>query len=123
MAGVYKSWPGFIDKKDCLVVHAGVVPGEHPSQSNIEHLANIRHWENGKMCSQSTGRPWHEYYKSKKLVVYGHWARQGILEKSNSLCLDSGCVYGRELTGFFFPAEHWFKFLLFSQKYFNCYQV
>lgn len=100
-----KRWPGFVETENFLVVHAGVVPGEHPSQSNIEHLANIRHWENGKMCSQSTGRPWHEYYKSEKLVVYGHWARQGILEKNNSLCLDSGCVYGRELTGVFLPSR------------------
>ena len=100
-----KSWPSFIEKENFLVVHAGLVPGEHPSQSKIEPLANIRHWDGERMCSHHSGRPWHEYYKSEKLVVYGHWARQGLLQKSNSLCLDSGCVYGRELTGVFLPSR------------------
>ena len=100
-----KSWPAFIETESFLVVHAGVVPGEHPSKSSVQQLANIRHWENGKICSQKLGRPWHDYYKSEKLVIYGHWARQGVLEKSNSLCLDSGCVYGRELTGVFLPSR------------------
>lgn len=100
-----KSWPAFIEKEDFLVVHAGLVPGEHPSQSSIEKLVNIRHWKDGSLCSQNTGRAWHEYYISKKLVIYGHWARQGILQTSNSLCLDSGCVYGRQLTGVFLPSK------------------
>ena len=100
-----KSWPTFIEKEDFLVVHAGLVPEKHPSQSHIDQLVHIRHWENDKMCSQNTGRPWHEYYKSEKLVIYGHWARQGVLEKSNSLCLDSGCVYGRQLTGVLLPSR------------------
>ena len=101
-----KSWPTFIEKEDFLVVHAGVVPGQHPSQSSVKQLAYIRHWDEGGMCSQESGRPWHEYYKSEKLVIYGHWARQGILEKSNSLCLDSGCVYGRQLTGVLLPSRN-----------------
>jgi len=100
-----KNWPTFIETENFLVVHAGVVPEEHPSQSSVDQLVHIRHWENGQMCSQDTGRPWHEYYKSKKLVIYGHWARQGVLQKSNSLCLDSGCVYGRQLTGVLLPSK------------------
>ncbi len=101
-----KSWPAFIEKEDFLVVHAGLVPGEQPGQSKIEHLANIRHWDGEKLCSQETGRPWHDYYTAEKLVIYGHWARQGLLRKKNSLCLDSGCVYGRELTGVFLPSRN-----------------
>jgi len=100
-----KNWPAFIEKEDFLVVHAGLTPGKHPGQSDIEQLAHIRHWENGKMCSQSTGHPWHDYYTAEKLVVYGHWAKQGVLVKKNSICLDSGCVYGRQLTGIFLPSR------------------
>ncbi len=99
------SWSTFIEKENFLVVHAGLVPEQHPSQSRAEQLANIRHWDGENMCSQNKGHPWHEYYKSEKLVVYGHWARQGVLQKSNSLCLDSGCVYGRQLTGVLLPSK------------------
>ena len=100
-----KSLADFLLKRRFLVVHAGLVPGGHPSQSSIDQLVHIRHWENGKMCSQNAGRPWHEYYEMEKLVIYGHWARQGVLEKRNSLCLDSGCVYGRQLTGVLLPSR------------------
>ena len=102
-----KSWPLFIEEKDFIVVHAGLVPGEHPRESKTENLVNMRHWniQTKSMCFATEGRPWHEYYKGSKLVVYGHWARQGVLKKSNCIGLDSGCVYGRSLTGVFLPSR------------------
>ncbi len=31
-------------------------------------------------------------------VVFGHWSALGLLNRPNVLCLDTGCVWGRELT-------------------------
>jgi bis(5'-nucleosyl)-tetraphosphatase (symmetrical) len=31
-------------------------------------------------------------------IVYGHWASLGLLQRSNLLAIDTGCVWGRELT-------------------------
>ncbi len=100
-----KGWPLFIEEEDFIVVHAGLVPGEHPRESQRESLVNIRHWDIQKQSLCDEGRPWHEYYTADKLVVYGHWARQGVLKKHNSIGLDSGCVYGRSLTGLFLPSR------------------
>ena len=102
-----KTWPAYIEEDDFLVVHAGLVPGEHPSQSDIENLVHIRHWDEslGQRVSQTQGKPWHEYYKDEKLVIYGHWARQGFHQKENAIGLDSGCVYGNPLTGVFLPSR------------------
>jgi bis(5'-nucleosyl)-tetraphosphatase (symmetrical) len=33
-------------------------------------------------------------------VIFGHWAALGLYDKSNVVCLDTGCVWGRKLTAF-----------------------
>jgi len=31
-------------------------------------------------------------------VIFGHWAAHGLLQREDVVCLDSGCVWGRELS-------------------------
>ena len=101
-----KSWPFYIEAEDFLVVHGGVIPGEHPSQSRREYLVNVRCWDSHTKTIHSSGYPaWHEFYTASKLVVYGHWARQGLKIKNNSIGLDTGCVYGGQLTGVWLPSR------------------
>ena len=104
-----KSWPTYIEEEDFLVVHGGLVPGQHPKESCIEDLVHLRQWnEKTKKrghLDDGNSKPWHDYYTGAKLVVYGHWARQGFFEKKNSIGLDSGCVYGNKLTGIFLPSR------------------
>ncbi len=46
--------------------------------------------------------PWHSHYRSEehggRRVVFGHWAAQGLFEASHVLGLDSGCVWGKQLS-------------------------
>ena len=99
-----KSWPVYIEEEDFLVVHGGVVPGEHPSQSKPEYLMNIRYWGGKGQDMKDPSYPaWHDLYTGSKLVVYAHWAQQGLKVKENSIGLDTGCVYGRYLTGLWLP--------------------
>ena len=49
-------------------------------------------------CPEPFG-PWDRFYGGKSLVVHGHWARRGYYRGERTLGLDSGCVYGGELTG------------------------
>lgn len=44
-------------------------------------------------------KPWDEFYRGELLVVHGHWARRGCYRGERTLGLDSGCVYGGELSG------------------------
>lgn len=50
---------------------------------------------------------WHELHKGPDLIVFGHDAKQGLFRKTLStgrpICvgLDTGCTYGRQLTGYF----------------------
>ncbi len=101
-----KSWPIYVEEKDFLLVHGGVVPNEHPSQSKIEQVLNIRYWDGtGKDMKNSSYPAWHDLYKGEKLVIYAHWAKQGLRIKENSIGLDTGCVYGGKLTGLWLPSR------------------
>jgi hypothetical protein len=50
---------------------------------------------------------WHELHTGPDLIVFGHDAKQGLFRKTLSsgrpICvgLDTGCTYGRQLTGYF----------------------
>ena len=90
-----ESWPFYLDLEECLVVHAGIRSGLTLEKQSPEELCNLRNLEDGM--------PWHEKYKGKKLIVYGHWARQGLCVKENTIGLDSGCVYGKQLSAVILP--------------------
>lgn len=99
-----ESLPFYIEDEDFLVVHAGLIPGEHPKYSDPHLLMNIRTWDGQGQDLKSESNPaWYSYYKGKKLVVYGHWANQGLNVRSNTIGLDTGCVYGGKLSGVLLP--------------------
>jgi hypothetical protein len=96
--------PAFIETKEFIAVHGGIVPGEHPSESVRRDILTIRTWNEKKHThGDEYDAPWHDLYEGKKLVVYGHWAAQGLKIKENSIGLDSGCVYGRTLSAVVLP--------------------
>ena len=96
---------------DLIMVHAGLHPNwteaelEHLTSDQIDFAINVRY------CSAGGERPdvdwpvpgppyapWDDYYRGEKLVVFGHWARRGLCRTSKVIGLDSGCVYGRQLS-------------------------
>ncbi|MFT4711385.1 MAG: hypothetical protein ACI8Q9_002527, partial [Planctomycetota bacterium] len=58
-------------------------------------------------------RPWYEFYHREshgnRRVIYGHWAQFGLSEKPQSLGLDTGCVWGGELTAWIPEEERFVK--------------
>jgi bis(5'-nucleosyl)-tetraphosphatase (symmetrical) len=42
--------------------------------------------------------PWDHFYRGKRTVVFGHWARRGLVVQPLLRGLDTGCVYGGALT-------------------------
>lgn len=43
-------------------------------------------------------RPWDAWYRGDRRVVFGHWARRGLVAGARVRGLDTGCVYGGSLT-------------------------
>lgn len=89
-------WPLYIEDKNFLVVHAGIKPNIPLKMQCRDDLLLLR-------TLDEKGTPWHESYAENKLIVYGHWARQGLKIKPNSIGLDSGCVYGNKLSAVILP--------------------
>lgn len=99
-----RTWPSYIEEKDLMVVHAGLVPGQSPAESSPHVLANIRTWDGeGKDLQRKTNPPWFDLYQEERLVVFGHWAALGGVVRNNAIGLDTGCVYGKSLSGLVLP--------------------
>ena len=53
------------------------------------------------------GTPWFERWRGPETVVFGHWAKLGKVDRPLAKGLDTGCVYGGQLTGIFWPRAQW----------------
>ena len=49
--------------------------------------------------------PWDQHYHGTRTVVFGHWARRGLVVRPRVRGLDTGCVYGGPLTAWIAEAE------------------
>lgn len=96
--------PLFIETVDFILVHAGINPERGLAGTSRDEFLAIRTWppEEG-----ITGPRWHDYYQpGDKLLVFGHDAPGGLVVKRRPdrrpylLGLDSGCVYGGQLSGY-----------------------
>lgn len=112
------SLPFYIEESNLFVVHGGLVPGEHPQFSDPHLLMNIRTWDGlGEDIKKELNPPWYSFYKGKKLVIYGHWASQGLNIRGNTIGLDTGCVYGHKLSGILLPDRKIVQVSAFSNYY------
>jgi len=109
---------------DVYLVHAGLHPRWrdpvrelagadplHPSEA-AQFAVRARYCEpdgarpgrddSSKVAPGPPFRPWHAFYRAdehgNRTAAFGHWATQGLLVKPHLRGLDTGCVWGRELT-------------------------
>jgi hypothetical protein len=88
-----------------LVVHGGVVPGIALEEQTRDHLMNLRSiTAEGIPTKRIDGTPWASLWRGPEHVVFGHDAVRGLQRHPFATGLDTGCVYGRELTALVLPA-------------------
>lgn len=98
--------PYFIERENFIVVHAGVIPEVSLEETSVEILTKIRTWDGvGEDLNNEINPPWYELYKKEKLIIYGHWAKQGLLVRKNTVGLDTGCCYGDKLSAIVLPEK------------------
>ncbi|MBE8233676.1 MAG: hypothetical protein HAW67_08055, partial [Endozoicomonadaceae bacterium] len=98
--------PTYIETHDFIAVHAGLQPGLHPKDTETRILTNIRTWDGqGVNLHRASDPAWFDFYEENKLIVFGHWAARGLIERPNVIGLDSGCVYGYALSALIFPSR------------------
>ena len=91
-----RTLPLTIEGNQWIAVHGGLSPnGTAPTK---EQAIRLRRWPNDRNNSNPF---WWELYTGSRLVLYGHDAVRGLQDhRPRTLGLDTGCVYGNQLTGY-----------------------
>jgi len=86
-------FPIWLDTGRELLVHAGLEPEKNTlEEMTPRSILSIRLWNE---------KPWYEQTAfSGRLVIFGHWAMNGLVDFPHVKGLDTGCVYGKLLTGY-----------------------
>jgi hypothetical protein len=93
---------------NAVVVHGGLMPGVRLKKQKREHMLNLRSideegWPSTRV---SGGDPWASFWRGPEHVHFGHDALRGFQKWPHATGLDTGCVYGRELTAKVYPGGH-----------------
>lgn len=89
------------------VIHGGALPGVALADQQRDHLLGLRSIGPAGEPSRRVdgGRPWASLWPGPPHLVFGHDAVRGLQRWPAATGLDTGCVYGRELTGLVLPAR------------------
>jgi hypothetical protein len=97
-AAYLDSLPLVIDLGSHLVVHAGVRPGVALEEQSVEDLTELRTL--GEDRTSREGVAWYEAYEGERTVLFGHWPAPEPRLGPSAIGLDTGCVYGYNLTAY-----------------------
>jgi serine/threonine protein phosphatase 1 len=92
------SLPSYLELDSHIVVHAGLRPKVELTNQVIEDLVELRTL--GPDRTKRDGKPWYEEYDGEKTVLFGHWPAPLPRRGKKAIGLDTGCVYGYQLTAY-----------------------
>lgn len=97
------SLPFIIDLDTHLVVHAGLRPNVALHSQTTGDLTKLRTL--GSDRESPEGTPWYYVYNGEKIVLFGHWPAKEPRRGPKAIGLDTGCVYGYQLTAYIIETD------------------
>ncbi|MCL2609089.1 MAG: polynucleotide kinase-phosphatase, partial [Treponema sp.] len=93
------------DGGELVVAHAGLAEKYHGrSSGRVKQLCIYGETSGEKDEYGLTVRlPWAAAYRGRALVVYGHVASREVRILNNTVCIDTGCVFGGKLSAYRYP--------------------
>lgn len=85
-------------KQDIIVVHAGLDPAVNLQKQETKTMVTVRN-----LIVNEKLKAWAKVWQGPELVIFGHDAKRGLQREEFAIGLDSGCVYGKKLTGIILP--------------------
>jgi len=95
--------PFMIDLGSHLVVHAGLRPNVELHSQTTGDLTRLRTL--GPDRESDEGTPWYHVYYGEKVVLFGHWPASEPRRGKKAIGLDTGCVYGYNLTAYIIETD------------------
>ena len=92
----FESLPIVVSFDDAIVVHGGIDPERPLSDHSAEELLTMR----APHGSGYDGPFWYEDYDGPYRVFFGHTVHEHPVERDHAIGLDTGCVYGGQLTAY-----------------------
>ena len=97
-ASFFNRLPFTIDLDTHLVVHAGLRPNVELYSQTTGDMTRLRTL--GPDRESDEGTPWYHVYYGDKIVLFGHWPAPEPRRGKKAIGLDTGCVYGYQLTAY-----------------------
>ena len=94
----FNRMPFMIDLGTHLIVHAGVRPNVELYSQTTSDMTLIRTL--GANAESDEGTPWYHVYHGEKTILFGHWPAPEPRRGRKAIGLDTGCVYGYNLTAY-----------------------
>jgi diadenosine tetraphosphatase ApaH/serine/threonine PP2A family protein phosphatase len=94
-----------LDGGALVVCHAGLPERYHGRSSGRVHSTAMYGLSNGDRDEHGLPirLPWADDYRGRALVAYGHTPVGAARFHHNTICLDTGCVFGGSLTALRYP--------------------
>jgi serine/threonine protein phosphatase 1 len=102
-ASFFNRLPFTIDLDTHLVVHAGLRPNVELYSQTTDDMVLIRTL--GPDRESDEGTPWYHVYYGEKIVLFGHWPAPEPRRGKQAIGLDTGCVYGYNLTAYIIETD------------------
>ena len=102
------------------MVHAGLIPGIGLEETNPLDMVTMRNLicdssrdtrELKAIKDESQGEPWALFWRGPQHVYFGHDAKRMLQKYEFATGLDTGCVYGKMLTGVFIKGKRLNQFV------------